>query len=94
VGIHTPEFDEERQRGNVVAHVRDEALDWPHLLDNDSSYWNALDNQYWPAVYLVDRCGAIRARFVGEIHQGQDTGRRADAALELLLAESTGCTGP
>jgi len=93
IGIHTPEFESERKRSNVEAHVREQALDWPHLLDNDYRYWNALDNHYWPAVYLVDRCGRIRSRFVGEIHSGQPTGLRAEAEIALLLAELGDCRG-
>jgi hypothetical protein len=59
--------------------------------DNDYRYWNALDNHYWPSVYLVDRCGRIRGRFVGEIHSGQPSGVRAEAEIALLLAEPGDC---
>ena len=93
MGVHTPELEAERQRGNVEAHVRELGLDWPHLIDNDYRYWNALENQYWPVVYLVDRCGTIRTRVIGEIHQGQYSGRRTEAAIEQLLAESPDCLG-
>ena len=89
--IHTSEFDSERKRSNVEAYVREQGLDWPHLLDNDYRYWNALDNHYWPAVSLVDRCGRIRGRFVGEIHSGQPTAVRAEAEIALLLAEPGDC---
>ena len=71
--------------------MRDEGLDWPHLIDNDYRYWNALQNQYWPVVYLVDRCGVLRAQMIGEIHAGQDSGRRTEAAIERLLAEAEEC---
>lgn len=91
IGIHTPEFDSERKRSRVEAHVREQGLDWPHLLDNDSRYWNALDNHYWPAIYLVDRCGRIRSHVVGEIHSGQASGDRAEAEIVRLLAESGDC---
>jgi hypothetical protein len=93
IGIHTPELDAERKRGNVEAHVREEGLDWPHVLDNDSAYWNALQNHYWPSVYLVDRCGRIRRRFAGEIHLGQLTGARAETEIATLLAEPGDCRG-
>ena len=78
----------------MEAHVREFGLAWPHLIDNDYRYWNALDNQYWPVVYLVDRCGIIRARVIGEIHRDQDSGRRTEAAIEGLLAERGDCPAP
>jgi len=67
--------------------VRRQGLDYPHLLDNASTYWNALGNQYWPTVYLVDRCGRLRDRHVGEVHSGEESGRRVEARIEALLAE-------
>jgi hypothetical protein len=93
VGIHTPELDHERVRANVAAHVTKERLDWPHLIDDDYRYWRALDNHYWPAVYLADRCGRLRTRFIGEIHGDQASGRAAEASIEALLGE-TDCAAP
>jgi thiol-disulfide isomerase/thioredoxin len=87
VGVHTPEFEHEHRREEVVAAVKDHGLDYPHLLDNDMAYWRALKNQYWPATYLVDRQGRIRLVQVGEVHSGQDSGRKLEAAIESLLAE-------
>jgi hypothetical protein len=91
VGIHTPEFDHERDREAVADHVRRHGLAFPQLLDNDQAYWDALGNQYWPAVYLVDRCGRIRERAIGEVHSGDENGRRLEARIEELLAEGPGC---
>jgi AhpC/TSA family protein len=91
IGIHTPEFDHERDRAVVADHVRRLGLGFPQLLDNDYAYWNALGNQYWPAVYLVDRCGRIRERAIGEIHAGQPSGRQLEARIEELLAEPRDC---
>ena len=94
VCIHTPEFESEHVRASVEAEVRQRGLDFPHLIDNDYAYWRALDNQYWPALYLVDRCGRIRARAIGEIHVGEESGTRLDAQIEALLKESPAdCTG-
>jgi len=79
----------------VAAQVREHHLDFPHLLDNDYAYWRALDNEYWPALYLVDRCGRIRASEIGEVHSGQPSGRRLEARLAELLAESAeSCASP
>ena len=87
MGIHTPEFDAEKARSNVEAEVRSKGLDFPHLLDNDYAYWNALQNQYWPALYLVDRCGRIRSHAIGEVHAGAESGRKLEASIESLLRE-------
>jgi hypothetical protein len=62
-------------------------LDFPHFLDNDLAYWKALHNEYWPAIYLVDRCGRIRARHVGEVHSGQPSARGLETRIEALLSE-------
>jgi hypothetical protein len=92
VGIHTPEYPAERDRESVVRHVRRHGLSFPQFLDNDSAYWKALRNEYWPAVYLVDRCGRLRERAFGEVHAGEDSGRRLEARIEALLAEpADGC---
>ncbi len=64
---------------------------FPHLLDNDHAYWNALGNEYWPSIYLVDRCGRIRERAIGEVHADQASGRQLAAQIEVLLRESTAC---
>jgi len=87
VGVHTPEMIFERERPKVEAEVKRQGLDYPHLLDNDSAYWNALGTQYWPTVYLVDRCGRLRDRHIGEVHSGEDSGRQVEAHIEALLAE-------
>jgi thiol-disulfide isomerase/thioredoxin len=88
VGVHTPEFDHERSREAVEAAVRTHNLDFPHFLDNDHAYWNALGNHYWPTTYLVDRCGRIRTRHIGEVHAAERSGRALEAEIESLLAEA------
>ena len=95
VGIHTPEFDRERTREAVREAALREGLDGhSHLLDNDHAYWSALGNQYWPTLYLVDRCGRLRYRHVGEAHAGEPSGQRLEAAAEVLLAEAAdACPG-
>ena len=91
VGVHTPELESERVRSSVEAEVRRRGLDFPQLLDNDYAYWNALGTQYWPSIYLVDRCGRIRARAIGEVHSGQASGQGLEAQIEVLLGESSTC---
>jgi thiol-disulfide isomerase/thioredoxin len=88
IGVHTPEFAYERIRFNVERKVREFKLNHPVMLDNDHSYWNAMDNRYWPAFYLVDRQGRVRAAFYGETHAGDANARRIESAIENLLTEA------
>jgi thiol-disulfide isomerase/thioredoxin len=66
VGVHTPEFAFE----HVVSNVRSEAgtlgVDYPIAVDNNYGTWDAYSNQYWPAEYLIDPSGEIRAYDFGE----------------------------
>src|SRR5262249_49199350 len=66
VGIHTPEFDFEKVRANVVASVSRLGVDWPVVTDNSHSIWDSFANQYWPADYIADRTGHLRYRHFGE----------------------------
>ena len=91
VGVHTPEFDHERDKRRVRAEVARHGLAFPHLIDNDMAYWRALDNEYWPALYVVDKCGRIRERHTGEVHEREQSGRRLEAKIQELLAEDGRC---
>ena len=88
IGVHTPEFEHERVRSAVEQKVKEFGFAHPVMLDNDFSYWNALGNQYWPAYYLIDRRGDIRAYYVGEMHVGAARARAVEAKLEELLRET------
>jgi cytochrome c biogenesis protein CcdA/thiol-disulfide isomerase/thioredoxin len=66
VGVHAPEFAFERVPENVRSAVRRLGIRYPVGLDNDFATWNAYQNEYWPAKYLVDRTGRIRRTHFGE----------------------------
>jgi thiol-disulfide isomerase/thioredoxin len=66
IGVHTPEFDEERDPVGVGAAIRNFGIPWPVVMDNDYRIWNAYGNEFWPAIYLIDRRGRIVYRHVGE----------------------------
>ncbi len=87
IGVHSPEYERERDEKRIAAKAEEFGLTHPIMIDNDHSYWQALDNHYWPAYYLVDRGGTVRAVFVGETHAGDPQARRIEAAIERLLTE-------
>ena len=57
VGVHTPEFEFEKDAGNVRDAIARSGLRYPVAQDNDYGTWNAWGNQYWPAKYLIDADG-------------------------------------
>jgi thiol-disulfide isomerase/thioredoxin len=85
VGVHSPEFEREKDIDSVRAKAREFDLKHPIMIDNDHSYWRAIGNHYWPAYYLVDRQGQIRDVFIGETHEGDERARQVEAAIEALL---------
>ena len=66
IGVHTPEFEFEKDFDNVVAAVKQHDLGWRMAQDNDFRTWRSYNNRYWPAKYLIDHEGVIRYRHFGE----------------------------
>jgi cytochrome c biogenesis protein CcdA/thiol-disulfide isomerase/thioredoxin len=83
VGVETPEFTFEQDAGNVSQAVRSDGLRYPVVQDNNYGTWNAYQNQYWPAEYLIDAHGQVRHTQFGEGDYKQD-----EAAIRELLAQA------
>ena len=66
VGVHSPEFDFEKDHDNVRRAVQRLHVDYPVALDDDMAIWDAFGNQYWPEKYVVDREGHLRYEHIGE----------------------------
>jgi thiol-disulfide isomerase/thioredoxin len=66
IGVHTPEFSFEHDVDGVRQAVGVREIDYPVAVDNEYEIWNAFANQYWPALYFVDRDGVIRDQHFGE----------------------------
>ncbi|WP_266158022.1 redoxin family protein [Dyella silvatica] len=66
IGVHTPEYDEERDPASVQAAMQRLGIGWPVAVDNDYRIWNAYGNRFWPAIYLIDREGRVVYRHIGE----------------------------
>ena len=87
IGVHTPEFEHEKERENVVAKIKEFMLHHPIMMDNDFAYWRSLNNQYWPAYYIVDKQGNIRGAFIGETHEGDPRAVQIESLIAKLLKE-------
>ncbi|MGH3199615.1 MAG: cytochrome c biogenesis protein DipZ [Streptosporangiaceae bacterium] len=66
VGVHTPEFAFEHVVSNVRAQAAALGVRYPVAIDDNYATWNAYDNQYWPADYLIDAQGDVRHVHFGE----------------------------
>jgi cytochrome c biogenesis protein CcdA/thiol-disulfide isomerase/thioredoxin len=66
VGVHTPEFPFEHSAANVQEAIRQNGIRYPVTQDNNYGTWNAYNNEYWPAEYLIDSQGRIRVADFGE----------------------------
>lgn len=83
IGMHSPEFSFEHDIDNVRRAARDMRVAYPIAIDNDYAIWNAFENHYWPALYLVDGQGRIRS------HQfGEGTYEQSEMMIQQLLAEA------
>jgi cytochrome c biogenesis protein CcdA/thiol-disulfide isomerase/thioredoxin len=83
IGVHTPEFPFEKDAGNVERAIHTAGLRYPVVQDNDYAVWNAFQNQYWPAEYLIDARGHLRYASFGEGDYD-----KTEAAIRTLLGES------
>jgi cytochrome c-type biogenesis protein len=82
IGVHAPEFAYEQKYTNVLSAVQKAWLTYPIVLDNDFSTWNAYSNQYWPAMYIIDRSGKVR-----HTHFGEGQYAEIDEIVGYLLSE-------
>ena len=66
VGVHSPEFDDERKLENLRREVAELEIHYPVVTDNDYATWRAYDVAAWPTIFVVDKSGRIRWTHVGE----------------------------
>lgn len=83
IGVHTPEFEFEKNPDNVIKAIKDFGITYPVMQDNEFATWNAYANHYWPAKYLVDKDGKIRYTHFGEGDYDETEGK-----IQELLREA------
>jgi thiol-disulfide isomerase/thioredoxin len=90
VGVHSPEFDFEKVRSNVVGATKRLHVTWPVALDPDMTIWNAFQNQYWPADYVADRLGQVRYAHFGKVTTTAPRAAPLSSQRHLTQAVNTG----
>jgi thiol-disulfide isomerase/thioredoxin len=83
VGVHTPEFEFEKDVSNIRQAATDMMIGYPIAIDSDYSIWRAFNNRYWPALYFIDARGRIRHHQFGEGEYEQ-----SERMIQKLLAEA------
>lgn len=83
VGVHTPEFEFEKDTGNVKKAIVQFGIKYPVVQDNNYGTWNNYNNQYWPADYLIDANGVVR-----KVHDGEGNYDETEKFIQQLLTEA------
>ncbi|HXF41189.1 MAG TPA: redoxin domain-containing protein [Blastocatellia bacterium] len=84
IGVHSPEFDEERNVVHLRREISSLGIRYPVVTDNDYQTWNAYKVEAWPTVFLLDKQGRIRW-----MHVGEGDYKKAELLIQKLLAEET-----
>lgn len=66
IGVHSPEFEFEKNYENVLKATQDNGITWPVAQDNDFTTWDHYGNKFWPAKYLIDSKGTVQYTHFGE----------------------------
>ena len=82
VGVHSPEFDDEKKVENVRREVAELGIHYPVVTDNDYATWRAYDVSAWPTIFVLDKSGRICWTHVGEGAYDQ-----TEQVIQKLLAE-------
>lgn len=83
IGVHSPEFEFEKNENNVAEAISDFKLIYPVVQDNDFATWQAYNNRYWPAKYFIDKDGIVRFS-----HFGEGAYDESEEVIRRLLAET------
>ena len=81
VGVSAPEFAFEHVVSNVESAAGSLGIDYPVAVDDNLATWDAYNNEYWPAEYLIDPTGVVRAYDFGEGGYGE-----MESNIRMLLA--------
>lgn len=88
IGIHSPEFEFEKDPNNVKMAIDKYGIEYPVVLDNEMKTWKAFENRYWPRKYIADHEGYIRYDHIGE-----GAYQETEKIIQKLLEERSSSLG-
>jgi peroxiredoxin len=83
IGNHYPEFSYEADVASLKEAVLQDGIEYAVAQDNSGATWQAYQNLYWPALYLIDKQGHIRY-----VHIGEGRYQETEENIKALLAET------
>jgi len=83
IGVHTPEFEFEKNVDNIRWAAKDMRVNYPIAIDSDYAIWRVFRNNSWPALYFVDAQGQIRHQ-----HSGEGEYEQSERTIQKLLTEA------
>jgi len=83
IGNHFPEFSYEADLENLKNAIAENDIQYAVAQDNNGDTWQAYKNNYWPALYLIDKQGHIRY-----VHIGEGRYKETEENIKALLEET------
>jgi thiol-disulfide isomerase/thioredoxin len=84
LAVHTPELPQEFKTENVKKFVLAHGITYPILLDQKYVNWRRWKQEFWPVIYLLDKQGRVREKWVGELNS---MGNNGEAKIEKKIDE-------
>lgn len=66
IGVHSPEFEFEKDSRNSKEAIKKYKITWPNILDNEYKVWNLWGTHAWPTKHLINHTGQIIYSHTGE----------------------------
>lgn len=82
VGVHTPEFEFEKNVENVARAIKEFGIEYPVVMDSDYQIWSLYSNNSWPHKFLINKDGQA----VYE-HAGEGAYAETEEAIRKALSE-------
>jgi thiol-disulfide isomerase/thioredoxin len=90
IAVHTPEVRDEHDAAKVRGAIRTLGIHDPVMVDEDASYWRAMNIQAWPTWCLIGRDGMLVSCVPGEMDLNDARADRVRAAIDMMLTAPAG----
>jgi len=82
IGVHSPEFEFEKDFSNVKEAVEELGIKYPVVLDSKYKIFKSFGNRVWPRKFLFDQKGKLRYE-----HSGEGNYQETEEEIQKLLTK-------